>query len=432
MAGPSPSVVVSDSGGAYQSTPNGVNVGAGDAISVQLANAAGVSTWTLACVGTDDLSTAPTISVFGTGNNTRGFTAGGLGTAFLFQSTVTDFQDPPQQYIATFEVFVLAANGNRVIATNERFEGNAVYGWITKLNGYLRSANIGVYGEIYAVAADTVSLSLVAAGTPVQASLPHPSTTALNTAANGSPPTGVKVIIGGPVIVSAVASVVAPSGPTDVVFQLYQNSTPLPDAIVQVKMTAAANIAVAVESLVTAAANDIFSLYAYTSGAGGTVTLSITNAVLTVVNAGSNQGPQGPMGPPGLPGSAPTPYYVNYGGTGGRYASGFSVPNGNAAVIVDLSSCPTNPPQPLVIYVGVPSEQTKITCTLDGQVADSSANLLIISSTDGGASSVNNIFDAAQSPPQTTTTVLSGPVGTKRELTGQALSNGGLGGWFTG
>lgn len=142
MSGPSPTCVVSDNGGAYVSTTNGVNVGAADAIAVQLANAAGVFSWTLSVIGTDDLSSTPTITLSGTGNNTRNFTAGALGSAYILQSVVNGGVDtngvPQPSYTTTLGVYVLAANGQRVMAVNERFEGSALFGWTTKYNALAR------------------------------------------------------------------------------------------------------------------------------------------------------------------------------------------------------------------------------------------------------------------------------------------------------
>jgi hypothetical protein len=141
MATPSPICVVSDNGGAYGPTTNGVNVGAGDPIAVQLASAAGVAAWTLTCTGVDDLSVAPTITVSGTGNNTRNFAAGSAGSTFVFQSQVQDGQGNP--YTTTFGIYVTTSGGNRVIAVNERFEGNATFGWIATLNQMIRSGGGG-------------------------------------------------------------------------------------------------------------------------------------------------------------------------------------------------------------------------------------------------------------------------------------------------
>ncbi len=133
-----PQIQLSDAGGSYAYNANGYNVGAGDAISVRLLNTAGVEGWSLTAIGTDESSIAPTISVGGTGNSLRTFTAGSAGTTTIFQSTVTDGQGT--QTSITFGVFVLTSGSARVIGTNQRFEGSSQYGWITEVNPFIRAA----------------------------------------------------------------------------------------------------------------------------------------------------------------------------------------------------------------------------------------------------------------------------------------------------
>lgn len=131
-------VYVSDSGGAYVATTNGVNVGAGHTITVKLVNPAGVEAWQLTATGTDETSSLPTISVSGTGNNLRTFTAGSAGTTTIFQSQTTDGNG--NQISVTFGIYVLTSGSSRVIAATERYEGNSTYGWITSLNPTIRAA----------------------------------------------------------------------------------------------------------------------------------------------------------------------------------------------------------------------------------------------------------------------------------------------------
>jgi hypothetical protein len=143
----SPACQVSDNGGAYVLTTNGVDVSAGDTISVQLLSTAGVNLWTLACVGTDETSTAPSISLTGPGGNTRQFAAGGLGTTYRFQSQINNGYDKNGNWVpswtTTFGVYVRATSGNRVMAVNEGFESHALAGWTSIVNPVLRSIGGG-------------------------------------------------------------------------------------------------------------------------------------------------------------------------------------------------------------------------------------------------------------------------------------------------
>jgi len=57
----SPLCQVKDGAGPYVGTLNGVNVTAGNVISIQLAVPAGVTDWYLQVTGTDETTTSPTL-----------------------------------------------------------------------------------------------------------------------------------------------------------------------------------------------------------------------------------------------------------------------------------------------------------------------------------------------------------------------------------
>lgn len=303
--------------------------------------------------------------------------------------------------------------------------------WVYELQDDLRTldsiVSVATYAEIYTVAADAALFSLLAAGTPVQLTFAHPGPALANaTVSTTAIAIVAEPILGQTVFVTAEVAFVEPGTSTQIDFQIFHNGVAMPNTLRPTKYAAGELPTVKLGGTTVAYTGDTFDVRAFTVGASGTTTLSVTNGNLVVQNAGANQGPVGPAGTS----ASSTPYYVNLGGTGGRSATGFVVPTGNAAVIVDLSACAPN--GTITVYVGAVEEQGKKTFTIDGQNADASASLLIVSSTNPGVSTVNNVLDAAQTPPQTTTTVLSGPLGTKRELTGQALSNGGAGAWATG
>jgi hypothetical protein len=137
---PSPTCTVNAS-----STTNGVNVTTSSTVTIQLASTAGVKTWTIQCVGTDDTLVAATITSGLSVNfttKTATFTAPSApGTALIFRSVVNGgltngVVDP--NLTTTFGVYTLI-NGNRVLAANERYEGNSAFGWISTVNALVRS-----------------------------------------------------------------------------------------------------------------------------------------------------------------------------------------------------------------------------------------------------------------------------------------------------
>ena len=149
MANPSPIVTVQDGGGAQQPTTNGAVVTAGNVVTVTLSSVASGGVWSLTVVGQDDLVTPPVITV----NNvakTATFTAPALPWSLVLQSQVginslgkdVNGQTQPS-YTTTLGIYCLTAGNARLLATNERAEGSAAYGWITKINTLIRTPGGG-------------------------------------------------------------------------------------------------------------------------------------------------------------------------------------------------------------------------------------------------------------------------------------------------
>ena len=148
MASPSPTCTVNSG-----SPPTDVSASA--TVNVALAVTAGANYWFLTCVGADDLTSVATITSsisINAGAKTATFTApNGAGQCVIMQSTVgigtgsaagagTDANNTVQpSFTTTFKVNVPTASGLRVIATNEKLEQDAVYGWINEFNKALRA-----------------------------------------------------------------------------------------------------------------------------------------------------------------------------------------------------------------------------------------------------------------------------------------------------
>lgn len=136
----SPICQVSDNGGGQQSTVNGVNVGVGDTVVLSLVSSAGVSQWSISCIGTDETQVATTITAGLTINalaKTSTYTAPSIsGTCLLFQSTVTDNNNVTTS--TTFAVFTLTQNGTRVGAVGLTVEGSLSFGWVAIISAAAR------------------------------------------------------------------------------------------------------------------------------------------------------------------------------------------------------------------------------------------------------------------------------------------------------
>lgn len=139
---PSPTCTVQDGAGSPQSTVDGVDVTAGNTITIQLASLAGVRTWSISVVGTDDEVATPALSVNYT-TKTATFTAPAGQWALIFQSQIDGGIDVNNQaqadYTTTFGVYSTGIGGYRLFAVNERYEGSSAFGWTTKVNALIRS-----------------------------------------------------------------------------------------------------------------------------------------------------------------------------------------------------------------------------------------------------------------------------------------------------
>lgn len=134
----SPICTVQDGSGSAQATTNGVNVTPGATVTIQLASIAGADIWTIEPIYTDELGSAPALTINST-TKTATFTAPVAGRAVIFRSTVQTLGDS-NTYSATFGVYTLTGSGNRVVAFNETLESNANFGWASTLNPMLRGS----------------------------------------------------------------------------------------------------------------------------------------------------------------------------------------------------------------------------------------------------------------------------------------------------
>ena len=147
MTLPSPLLLIN----AQSQLPNGVDVADGSTVTLALASTAGVYSWEITCIGTDDLNTVAAINatlVVNSANFTATFTAptdpDGYGAALIFKSTVNngiDINGLVQPYLTTTAgVYVPTLFLDmRVGAQNETNEGNLIYGWLEKFNTALRN-----------------------------------------------------------------------------------------------------------------------------------------------------------------------------------------------------------------------------------------------------------------------------------------------------
>ncbi|KYF87776.1 hypothetical protein BE20_24845 [Sorangium cellulosum] len=127
------------------STLNGVDVPAGATVTIALADIAGVKSWSISCINTDELLSAATVTAGLTIDHvakTATFTAPAAGSALIFLSKVNNGLDangrPDPSLTTTFGVFVLTATGYRVGAFDEKLEGSSQFGWISKFNPLIR------------------------------------------------------------------------------------------------------------------------------------------------------------------------------------------------------------------------------------------------------------------------------------------------------
>jgi hypothetical protein len=152
MSSPSVQVQYSSdpSPGTWYETAGGIDVAAGDTVSIRLKTPGPVGQWFLKVFGVDEVtaSAPPLTGVSGTGEVASPSTVVtftlpvgvGVGRAIILRSTV-DGGGPGQ--VSTFGVYTLLSSGFRVGAVGERFEGDPDFGWTTLLNAFIRSGGGG-------------------------------------------------------------------------------------------------------------------------------------------------------------------------------------------------------------------------------------------------------------------------------------------------
>lgn len=140
-------------------TTNGVDVTKNTTVTIQLADTAGVITWEIECIGTDDLHTTAgigsTLVITDITNKTATFhMPDDFGVSCIFQSRVNNGVDLNNRvqlsYTTTFKVATLI-NSNRTIAVNETMESNATFGWAKPVNQIIRaslSSEIDFQGDV--------------------------------------------------------------------------------------------------------------------------------------------------------------------------------------------------------------------------------------------------------------------------------------------
>lgn len=146
----SPACQVKDGAGSYVATANGVDVTPSNTVTINLISSAGVSTWSITCITTDELSNAATVTSALSVNSvakTATFTAPVAGRAYRFQSTINGGIGPDGVYLpaytTTFCVYTKTADDFRVGALDETFESNTTNGWTAAINELIRNGGGG-------------------------------------------------------------------------------------------------------------------------------------------------------------------------------------------------------------------------------------------------------------------------------------------------
>lgn len=151
---PSPAVQIKEGAGAYQSAVGGFNATPAAAITINLISSAGVSTWSIQCISTDELSDAATVNsslTIDTVAKTATFTAPVAGRTYRFQSQINGGigvdGTAQSSYTTTFCVYT-RYGGRRVHAVDETFESNATFGWVADLNDLIRTPPSSTFTSI--------------------------------------------------------------------------------------------------------------------------------------------------------------------------------------------------------------------------------------------------------------------------------------------
>src|SRR5690554_4471526 len=144
---PSPNVTINN-----QSMVDGVSVNPGQEVTIQLLDLTGVNSWSIKCLTTDDQNSAAVVTaglVIDNVNKSAVFTAPGnaRGSALIFESKINNGVDLNgklrSDYIVRFGVFAIGTSGLRLIALNQKTEGNSQFGWLEELNSLLAMEGTG-------------------------------------------------------------------------------------------------------------------------------------------------------------------------------------------------------------------------------------------------------------------------------------------------
>lgn len=117
---------------------------AGATLDIRLADTAGVVTWEIQCIDSDETSTVlPVTRNAPPAMSATASIPAGSGKAWLFRSRVNNGKsnnrgDPT----LTFKVHVPAPNGLMVGTTNETYEGSTTHGWLGPINQAIRTAGL--------------------------------------------------------------------------------------------------------------------------------------------------------------------------------------------------------------------------------------------------------------------------------------------------
>jgi hypothetical protein len=154
---PSPTCTVN-----HLPTTDGVNVTSESLVTIRLADHAGVTSWSLECVDTDERTTPTAINDLLTVNSTTKqatFTMLPDGYSLIFVSTVNGGVDldgrAQASYSTRFKVASLTEIGTRVIATNQTYEGSASHGLVPYINPLLRSGGTATLSGVNGVISST-------------------------------------------------------------------------------------------------------------------------------------------------------------------------------------------------------------------------------------------------------------------------------------
>jgi hypothetical protein len=143
----SPIVLVQDGAGPFLGTVGGNNVTPGNTISIKLQTPGPVTAWYLEIFGVDEVTvTAPTLVGVNPSTHlvatpativTFVMPAGvGIGRAIVLRSWV---DGGGSGLTTTFGIYVLTSAPARVGAAGEKFEGDPIFGWATKVNPLIRT-----------------------------------------------------------------------------------------------------------------------------------------------------------------------------------------------------------------------------------------------------------------------------------------------------